>query len=64
MSNFNKSTIKMVWYKDTLKDILHYCKKFESTNFLLKNISLFIEIRLKGEYIDFEDISNGEIVNE
>jgi len=56
MLQIQKSTIRMVWYKDTLKDIRDYCERFLGTNKPLEKIKEVIDARLKGDYIDlFEE---------
>lgn len=57
--NIEKCAAKMVWYKDTLKDIMHYCEKFVGTgvktNIAMEKIIFVIDNRLKGRYVDFDD---------
>lgn len=57
MKEINKSVIRMVWYKDTLKDIRDYCERQLGTNQQCIKIKQVIDARLNGEYFDFYDDS-------
>ena len=53
MKDINKSVIRMVWYKDALKDIRDYCERQLGTNQQYIKIKEVIDARLNGEYLDF-----------
>ena len=53
MLNIDKRVIRMVWYKDALKDIRDYCERQLGASQQCIKIKEVIDARLDGKYFDF-----------